>query len=173
MNMSMTFLLDVKRCSGCQACIVACMDQNDLFDRKRHDFWRQVFKIENGSFPEVTISFISVACTQCQETPCLLSCPTGAIYKDEETGIICIRQEFCIGCHSCSLACPFGVPRFDKNGKMEKCQMCRERIDNGLEPACVHTCPTKALKYGDINELSQQVAIKSSSRILSIISNSK
>lgn len=169
--MTMSFLLDVKRCSGCQACIVACMDQNDLFNKKSQDFWRQVHKIEAGCFPEAKISFISLACMHCQDTPCLLGCPTGAIFKDKETGMIGVRQEFCIGCHSCSLACPFGVPRFDDNGKMEKCQMCKERVDYGLEPACVYTCPTKALTFGDINELAQQVSGKAASRIVSAISN--
>lgn len=168
--MTMSFLVDVKRCSGCQACVVACMDQNDFNNKKASDFWRQVFKIENSSSPEAKITYISLACMHCQETPCLLGCPTGAIFKDEETGIIGVRQEFCIGCHSCSLACPFGVPRFDDNGRMEKCEMCKERIVNGLEPACVQTCPTKALKFGKINDLAQQVSEKSASKILSIIS---
>lgn len=168
--MTMSFLVDVKRCSGCQACIVACMDQNDLFNKKSSDFWRQVYKIESGYFPEAKISYISLACMHCQETPCLLGCPTGAIFKELETGIIGIRPEFCIGCHSCSLACPFGVPRFDDNGKMKKCQMCKERIEHGLEPACVQTCPTKALKCGEINELAQQVSGKAATRILSAVS---
>ncbi|MDA3835777.1 MAG: 4Fe-4S dicluster domain-containing protein [Spirochaetales bacterium] len=168
--MTETVYLDINRCSGCQACVVACLDQNDLLDRKRHDFWRQVFKVEKGTFPEVKISFLSIACMHCQETPCVLGCPTGAIYKDDETGVIRVRQEFCLGCHSCSLACPFGVPRFDNQGKMEKCQMCVERIDSGLEPACVHTCPTKALKFGEINELSQEIEVKVSAKILSAMS---
>lgn len=167
--MTMALLVDVKRCSGCQACVVACLDQNDLFDIRRQNFWRQVDKIENGSFPEVKVSYISLTCMHCQDTPCIIGCPTGAIFKEEETGIIGVRKEICIGCHSCSLACPFGIPRFDKNGKMEKCQMCRERVHHGLEPACVHICPTKALKFGEINELAQQTGMKASARILAAI----
>lgn len=167
--MSMGFLLDISRCSGCQACIVACMDQNDLFGRKRSDLWRQVYKIENNNHPEIKISYISLACMHCQESPCLLGCPTGSIYKNEEKGFIGVRQELCIGCHSCSLACPFGIPRFNQDGKMEKCQMCKERIEYGMEPACVHTCPTKALKFGEINELAQDISDKASQKILSSI----
>lgn len=167
--MTISLLIDAQRCSGCQACIVACLDQNDLFDRKRSDFWRQVYKVEKGSFPEVEISYISLTCMHCQEAPCVLGCPTGAIYKDEKTGITCVRQEVCIGCHSCSLACPFGVPRFDLDGTMVKCQMCKERIDAGLEPACVHTCPTKALKFGEVNELAQEVSTKASGKILAAV----
>ncbi len=167
--MTKAILLDVKRCSGCQACVVACLDQNDLFDRKRHAFWRQVFKDESVADAEVKITYLSIACMHCQETPCVMGCPTGAIYKNEETGVIAVRQEFCIGCHSCSLACPFGVPRFDPDGKMEKCQMCAERAEHHLEPACVHTCPTKALKFGEPNELAQAVEGKASARILAAL----
>lgn len=171
--MTLSLLIDAKRCSGCQACIVACMDQNDLFNLKRKDFWRQVYKAESGDFPEVSISYISLACMHCQDAPCLLGCPKGAIYKESETGIVAVSQEHCIGCHSCSMACPFGIPRFDIDGKMEKCQMCKERVQYGLEPACVQTCPAKALSFGEVNELAQQVSTKSASKILAAISTIK
>lgn len=154
--MSYSLILDVKRCSGCQACTVACLDQNDLFLEKKQDTWRHIVQLERGSFPEVQINYISITCLHCEDSPCVLGCPTGALLKDDKTGAVLIRQELCIGCHSCSLACPFGIPRYDKEGKMFKCNMCKDRIENGLEPACVHTCPTKALRFGEINAISQE-----------------
>lgn len=163
--MDYAFYLDVKRCSGCQACTVACMDQNDLEVEHERDAWRRVFKMEENNFPEEKVTFISLACMHCQDAPCLIACPTGAISQDGETGMVHIRQELCIGCHSCSMACPFGVPRFGKNGKMEKCEMCAERVKHGLEPACVHICPTKALKFGPVNELTGQVEEKAAERL--------
>lgn len=153
--MTDSLVLDIKRCSGCQACVVACMDQNNLLITKKEDAWRHIIQVESGSQSEVKITYISLTCMHCEDSPCILGCPTGALYKDT-MGATLIRKELCIGCHSCSLACPFGIPRFDQEGKMFKCNLCKERVENGLEPACVHTCPTKALTLGDINEEAQR-----------------
>lgn len=165
--MSYALLLDIKRCSGCQACAVACMDQNDLVAKHPEEARRQIFKIEKGCFPDARIFYLSLSCMHCQDAPCVQGCPTGSLYKSLSTGIVDFKPELCIGCHSCSLACPFGIPRFDARGKMVKCDLCKERVNNGLEPACVHTCPTKALKFGDINELSQECEQNATVRILS------
>lgn len=156
--MNYAFYLDIERCSGCQACSVACMDQNDIeIDEKGIAAWRRVFKIENQEADEVKISFISLSCMHCQDAPCIMGCPTGAISKDNEYGMVVVNQGLCIGCCSCSIACPFGIPRFGKEGKMQKCNMCSERVKHSLEPACVRTCPTKALKFGPANELGEEV----------------
>ena len=71
----------------------------------------------------------------------------------------------CIGCHSCSIACPFGVPRFGADGTMQKCDLCSERLEDGLEPACVRVCPTKALRQGSPNELGLSVERKAAERL--------
>jgi len=92
-----------------------------------------------------TISFYSVACMHCKNAPCIISCPSGCLYKDPETGLTLYDNTNCIGCHSCAMACPFGAPAFNKDGKMQKCDGCIERIRHGLIPACVRVCPTGAL----------------------------
>ncbi|WP_422393250.1 4Fe-4S dicluster domain-containing protein [Neomoorella humiferrea] len=97
--------------------------------------------------------------------PCLSACPSGAIYREERVGAILVEPSICIGCHSCSLACPFGIPRFGEDGKMQKCRLCVERIEAGLEPACVRTCPTNALKFGSINQLAGQVEISAVTKL--------
>ena len=84
----------------------------------------------------------------CEDAPCLMACPTGAIAREAGTRVVKVNAELCIGCHSCSIACPFGVPRFGKDGTMQKCDLCSVRLENGLEPACVRVCPTKALAPG-------------------------
>ena len=73
-------------------------------------------------------------------------CPTGAIFRIEENGVIDINRDLCVGCHSCELACPFGAPKFAMDRKMVKCNMCIIRMEHDLQPACVYICPTKALK---------------------------
>ncbi len=76
-----------------------------------------------------------------------------------------MSAELCIGCHSCSISCPFGVPRFGKDGTMQKCDLCSVRLEYGMEPACVRACPTKALKQGDPNTLSMDVEKKAAARL--------
>lgn len=159
------FSFDVSRCSGCMACVVACMDQNDLPGNDGVSF-RHVTKLEQGRYPGADISFVSLACQHCGDAPCLAVCPTSAIFRRPEDGIVDIRKDLCIGCHSCVQVCPFGAPQFPEEGKMSKCHLCFERVENGMEPACVHTCTTRALGFGTMEELAKKKAGKASVRIL-------
>lgn len=160
------FHLDVNRCVGCFACTVACMDQNDLeVGPDATGAWRQVFSLESGSGVEARIRYVSLACMHCEDAPCILACPTGALGREPGTRVVRVDAELCIGCHSCSIACPFGVPRFGKDGIMQKCDLCSARLENGLEPACVRVCPTKALKQGDPNVMSQDREKKAAAKL--------
>jgi anaerobic dimethyl sulfoxide reductase subunit B (iron-sulfur subunit) len=159
------FYLDRSRCSGCFACAVACMDQNDLEVSDGAAAWRHVFTVENGAFPDAHLTYISLACMHCEDAPCLLACPTGALHRGAGGQVVGVETDLCIGCHSCSIACPFGVPRFAADGKMHKCDLCGERLQHGLEPACVRVCPTKALRQGDPNELGLGVERKAAERL--------
>jgi anaerobic dimethyl sulfoxide reductase subunit B (iron-sulfur subunit) len=83
-----------------------------------------------------------------------MACPSGALFKHVENGVVDINPDLCIGCRSCALVCPFGAPKFTPEGKMAKCDLCHVRIEHGLQPACVHTCTTGALQFGDVKNLS-------------------
>ncbi|MBN2468099.1 MAG: 4Fe-4S dicluster domain-containing protein [Deltaproteobacteria bacterium] len=157
--------IDIKRCTGCQACVGACMDQNDLAVENQEPSWRHVFSVEEGIYPEARVMYVSLACMHCQDAPCSIACPTGAIGK-KETGTVSVNPALCIGCRICLTACPFGVPRFNNEGKMQKCTLCSERVAEGLEPACVRICPTGALKFGSVNELGMQVGIKTAVKLV-------
>lgn len=159
------FSFDVSRCSGCMACVVACMDQNDLPGNDGVSF-RHVTKLEQGHYPAAKMSFVSLACQHCGDAPCIMACPTNAIFRSQEDGSVDVNQEFCIGCHSCVQVCPFGAPQFPEEGKMSKCNLCFERVENNMEPACVHTCTTRALGFGTMEELSEKKAGRASVRIL-------
>jgi anaerobic dimethyl sulfoxide reductase subunit B (iron-sulfur subunit) len=163
--MSYALRLDLDRCVGCMACAVACMDQNDLEVGGEPTAWRQVFTVESGAYPEARLRYVSMACMHCEDAHCRMACPTGAICRDTATRAVRIDAQLCIGCHSCSIACPFGVPRFGRDGAMQKCDLCSARLEQGLEPACVRVCPSKALQYGDPNTMTLATETKAAARL--------
>lgn len=133
---------DSQKCSACGACALACMDQNDIDIPKGEQPFRHTFALEHAEQP---IGYYSVSCMHCVDAPCVMGCPSGCLTKDADTGFTLYDTTFCIGCHSCAMACPFGVPAFGTDGKMRKCDACIERQHAGLAPACVKVCPTDAL----------------------------
>ena len=151
--MEKSIYLDVDLCVGCGACAVACMDQNDIYPEKGQVAVRRIHQVENGHFPTAAIFHVTAACLHCEDAPCVIACPTGAIAKDGNTGNVTTLRDLCIGCHSCAVACPFGVPRYDAEDKLQKCGGCGERVEAGLQPSCVRVCPTGALQFGVMNDL--------------------
>jgi Fe-S-cluster-containing hydrogenase component 2 len=113
--------------------------------------------VESGSGADARLRYVSMACMHCENARCLSACPTGAIAREPGTRVVKVgRPDFCIGCHSCSDACPFGVPRFGRDGRMQKCDLCSVRLENGLEPACVRVCPTKALNPNAMSSIGRK-----------------
>ena len=89
------------------------------------------------------------ACLHCEEPGCLFACPAPGAIVQYQNGIVDFNQDNCIGCQYCVSGCPFDIPRFDKETKtVAKCNMCIDRVEAGLEPACVKTCPTNAIEWG-------------------------
>lgn len=139
------FDLDLNRCVGCFACVVTCMDQNDI-DVSVEKPYRQITPIDSCFSATTKRAYLSIACMHCEDAPCIIACPTGALRKDEK-GMTVTQESLCIGCHSCAMACPYGAPKFSIGNKIRKCDGCAIRVENGLEPACVRACPTRALKF--------------------------
>ncbi|MCQ4866031.1 4Fe-4S dicluster domain-containing protein [Pseudoflavonifractor phocaeensis] len=137
--------LDMEKCSACGACAVACMDQNDIDPDSELPF-RNVFCVDRRDSAGVESVCASLSCMHCADAPCVPACPSACLAKDAETGFTLYDNQNCIGCHSCAMACPFGVPSFNREGKMEKCDGCSVRLAHGMEPACVRVCPTGALR---------------------------
>lgn len=148
---------DREKCSACGACALACMDQNDVDIPAGEQPFRHTFVLEQNR----ELSFYSVSCMHCDDAPCVLGCPSGCLSKDPASGFTLYDNTRCIGCHSCAMACPYGVPTFGTDGKMRKCDACMTRQQNGLLPACVKVCPTGALTLLDEMEFQlRQTALR-------------
>jgi carbon-monoxide dehydrogenase iron sulfur subunit/anaerobic dimethyl sulfoxide reductase subunit B (iron-sulfur subunit) len=117
--------------------VVSCKDQHYDVDEQGPAL-RKALRYENE---DGVIKCMSIGCMHCADAPCMAACPTGAIYRDEETSLVQVDSSACIGCRSCLMACPFGAPKFTADNRMTKCDGCIERVKRGLEPVCVKTCP--------------------------------
>ena len=116
--------LDITKCISCGACSVACMDQNDFQVKEGQRPFRNVFDLEMEQKGNVKYSHLSLACMHCSDAPCISACPSACLKKDPETNLTVYDTTNCIGCHSCAMACPYGIPSFGENGKMIKCDGC-------------------------------------------------
>jgi len=146
-------------CVGCQACVAACMDQNDI----RPEAGERAFCNVAEEETEGRLLWKFTSCRHCQEPVCGAACPNGCIRKDPETGMVLLDEEHCSGCGRCIQACPFHVISFRAgnlqagnlqagnlrtgNQTAAKCDGCVERIKNNMIPACVRACPMKALRF--------------------------
>ncbi len=132
--------------------------------------WRRVYTTEYGDKPPaVDVLNLSISCNHCEDPACIKACPMNYIYKEAEYGIVLIdKSRVCISCQRCRQACPWDSPqyydsdisRYTQNDparpRMTKCDLCIDRIREGLKPACVASCPMRALDAGPIDELKQK-----------------
>lgn len=162
MKKQYVFYHDPERCIGCSACEVACKQWHGI--KAGTIKMRRVEEATAGKFPDVKITFKSIACMHCVKPRCIEACPQGAISKREEDGIVVVDSSVCNGCRSCLEACPVQAPQFGEGDIMQKCDMCLERVENGQRPICVATCPTQALHWGTLEELSAVISRKKTRR---------
>lgn len=178
------FVIDTTRCVGCNLCSMACKVENNLPDGM---WWNRACtdlgeteRVPKGEWPDnLSLSFMTVACQHCDEPACVEVCPTGATYKDPDTGVVCQDTEVCIGCRSCMAACPYqtvrsfveeepqhfldfpvgnvNAPAHHQN-TVEKCTMCWQRVSEGERPACADVCRTLARWWGDFDDPESEVS---------------
>jgi anaerobic dimethyl sulfoxide reductase subunit B (iron-sulfur subunit) len=144
------FIIDTERCVDCRACVTACKSSNNI---DLGITWRRVSSTWKGIYPNATFTSTSMACNHCAKPACIEICPTAAISKRGEDGIVVVNKTTCIGCRACEPACPFNAPQFGKDGVMQKCDLCLDRISAERKPVCVTTCPAGALIFGTMDEL--------------------
>lgn len=134
----MKIKFDPRKCTGCQACQMACLDQRDI----KPELCQLSLRYVELRMQEETANYHCIGCVHCGI--CMESCPQQAMYRDEY-GFVQISEEKCIGCGICMDVCPLKVITLTDEGTAKKCDGCAARIRHGLLPACVHTCPTGAL----------------------------
>ncbi len=148
------------RCMGCFACAVACKDWYDIDAGPVK--WIRIKEIEQGTFPNPTLTFLPSLCYHCEDPSCIKACPSSAINKRESDGIVLVDQEKCIGKTECGErcldACPWDAPQFgpEQNPKMQKCNLCYERLEKNQQTICVEACPMYALDVGPQDKLKEK-----------------
>lgn len=153
------FYFDQSRCTGCAACTIACKDKHDL---PVGVSWRRITQYTTGTWrenadgtatPSISTYYSSISCNHCDDAICVEVCPSTAMRKGDD-GIVYVNPEVCIGCRYCEMACPYTAPQFNpETGVMTKCDLCRDRLAVGEKPACVASCPSRALDFGEIEDL--------------------
>ena len=148
-------VIDNRKCIGCHACTVACKQEHDVPLGVNRTYVKQV---EVGRYPNVRRHFQVTRCNQCADAPCVEICPTTAMYQRPD-GIVDFDRSRCIGCQACMAACPYDAIYIDPvSHSAEKCNFCTNRIDRGLQPACVTVCPTQAIFVGNLNDPASNVS---------------
>lgn len=193
-------VIDLDKCTGCQACTVACKVENNVpftgpeqAAMGRVISWMDLITTVEGEYPNVRIRYIPRPCMQCDDPPCIKVCPVSATYKNPE-GLVAQIYPRCIGCRYCTNACPYTVKYFNwylpawpqdmqnylnsdvairPKGVVEKCTFCVQRLQKAEEqaavedrqlregdyvPACVESCPSGAMYFGDLDDPNSKVA---------------
>jgi len=158
LNKQLAFVIDLKRCIGCDTCVVGCKMENAVplgqFRLKVYDS-QQNFQLEKpvGLYPDLSMSWLPTMCHHCGDAPCVRACPTGTLWRREADGMVVLDRDKCIGCQRCGEECPYDALSFDPDiGTADKCDLCEHRHADGGGPMCVTVCPTGAIHFGDIND---------------------
>ena len=142
------FYFNADNCIACHACEAACAEKNNT---PAHLAFRSVGYLEGGSYPATKRLNISMACNHCDDPVCLKGCPTRAYTKFAEYGAVLQDPDICFGCGYCTWVCPYNAPQLDPEaGHVSKCNMCVDRLEVGLKPACASACLGGALDFGVI-----------------------
>ena len=165
-------VIDLERCIGCNTCIMACKLENSLGKGS----WIRVETIggphrdsPEGKYPKVSMHFLPVLCMHCDKPPCLDACPQDAIFKRED-GIVLVDEAKCDGCQACLPACPYGALSYNpEKNIVQKCTLCVQRVEQGLEPFCKICCETEAIYFGDLHDpagsVSKMIATRSAAAL--------
>ena len=158
-------LYDTTKCIGCKACVAACKETNNmpadidgygggLYDAPEglNEYTKNVIQLYKEGDEQ---SFVKKQCMHCVDPACVGACMLGALRKGE-FGVVRYDVSKCVGCRYCEVACPFNVPKFQwakVAPRIVKCELCKDRLAQGKQPACSEVCPRGAVIYGKYTDL--------------------
>jgi Fe-S-cluster-containing dehydrogenase component len=146
--------IDTSRCVGCEACVIACKNENRVPQGKYRDW---VVQEARGEFPNLSLEIRSERCNHCSDAACVSNCPTGASFHSSD-GTVQIDRSKCTGCKACIASCPYGARYVHPDGFVDKCSLCVHRLDRGEATACQTVCPTSAIVTGDADDPQSEVS---------------
>jgi formate dehydrogenase iron-sulfur subunit len=157
-------LVDETRCVGCRKCEAACAEAHGLpkpvaggdkvFEETRTTT-ESLLTVVNRHKTEANEFFAKSQCMHCAQPACVAACLTKAMHKTKQGAVVWDAGK-CMGCRYCMLACPFDIPKFEYNKaipKIQKCDLCWDRIQEGKQPACVEACPAEVMLFGKRSDL--------------------
>ena len=162
-NKQYGMVIDLRGCAGCQTCVISCKTSNEV---PGEGLWAHLenysggpLYMANGDGGKVAMHFRPLLCNHCSKPACVDNCPTGAMHKNEETGIVSVDQSICIGCATCANACPYGAPSLmEEKAVMGKCNLCAGRLAEDKLPFCVQSCITRVRHVGVISDPESEVS---------------
>ncbi|MCL1797884.1 MAG: 4Fe-4S dicluster domain-containing protein [Eggerthellaceae bacterium] len=167
-------VIDLKRCVGCSGCVTNCKASNGTSPEMARSW---VDRSLEGKYPDARRSIVPKLCNQCDNPPCILVCPVEDTTFKDDSGVVLIDKELCIGCQSCISACPYGARKYRADAMgyfgseltqyeevayqnmpentVDKCDFCMGRTPEGQvpEPACVRSCVAGARFFGTTEEM--------------------
>lgn len=159
-------LYDATRCVGCQSCVAACAQaNNEAMNASSQKLYQIAYDLNSTTRNIIKLyrptagqsySYVKQQCMHCVDPACVAGCMFKGLKKDPKTGIVSWNSKLCVGCRYCEIACPYHIPKFQWEGynpKIVKCELCRERLARGEQPACSSVCPVHAVIFGKRAEL--------------------
>lgn len=149
-------VIDTRTCIGCGDCVVACKTENKVPAGLNRDW---VVEATSGQYPNLKTEFRSERCNHCSHAPCVHLCPTGASHYWQDSNIVLVDPAKCTGCKACIAACAYDARLImHPDGYIDKCTFCHHRVEQGLDPACVSSCPTHCMHFGILDDNSSLVS---------------
>ena len=131
---------DLKKCMGCKSCELACAIAHSRSKNLLAALMEETKPLSRVKVVSTEGVAVPIQCMHCEDSPCVRICPTRALSRPAGVDHILFRREFCIGCHSCVLVCPFGAAQ-QRGSEIVRCDLCIDRLEGGEKPACIIACP--------------------------------
>jgi len=160
--------VDVTRCMACHSCEIACAVAHSASKTLAGALAESPRQRPRVHVEHVAGRPVPIQCQHCDDAPCVAACPSGAVSRAGPEEPVLFDSARCIGCRMCVQACPFGAITIGPDGKgVLKCDLCIERLSRGVEPACVSACPTRALRFEDVDQATRRKRRTASANLLS------